>query len=60
MYNYVGYAFGSSVGGEAQSVIRNVVIALVALAAISLVPVVLKKVRARRPGAQNNEAEVPS
>ena len=60
VYNYVGYAFGSSVGGEAQSVIRNVVIALVALAAISLVPVVLKKVRARRPGAQNNEAEVPS
>lgn len=47
VYNYVGYAFGS-VGGEAQTVIRNVIIALVALAAVSLLPVVLKKIRARR------------
>lgn len=47
VYAYVGYAFGS-VGGEAQDVIRNVVIALVALAAISLLPVVIKKIRGRR------------
>ena len=50
VYNYVGYAFGS-VGGEAQTVVRNVVFALVALAILSLVPVVVKKVRKRRTSA---------
>jgi uncharacterized membrane protein YdjX (TVP38/TMEM64 family) len=58
VYSYVGYAFGS-VGGEAQTVIRNVVVALVALAVVSLVPVVLKKVRARRAGAEQDETNVP-
>jgi len=56
VYNYVGYAFGS-VGGESQTVIRNVVIALVALAVISLVPVVLKKVRAKKSGEDVPESE---
>ena len=56
MYSYVGYAFGS-VGGEAQSVIRNVIIALVALATISLLPVVIKKVRARRGNGSGALAE---
>lgn len=46
-YNYVGYAFGS-LGGEADTVTRNVVIALVALAVVSLLPVLIKKVRARK------------
>lgn len=58
VYNYVGYAFGS-VGGEAQTVIRSVVIALVALAVVSLVPVVLKKVKARRAGTGQDEIETP-
>jgi uncharacterized membrane protein YdjX (TVP38/TMEM64 family) len=56
VYTYVGYAFGS-VGGEAQTVIRNVVIALVALAVISLVPVVLKKIRARRTGDEPQDTQ---
>lgn len=56
VYNYVGYAFGS-VGGESETVIRNVIIALVALAVISLVPVVLKKVRAKRRSATEANAE---
>ena len=47
VYSYVGYAFGS-VGGEAQDVIRNVVIALIALAVISLLPVIIKKIKARK------------
>jgi len=46
VYNYVGYAFGS-LGGEADKAIRNVVFALWALALISIMPVILKKVRKR-------------
>jgi uncharacterized membrane protein YdjX (TVP38/TMEM64 family) len=46
VYNYVGYAFGS-LGGEADKAIRNVVFALLALALISIMPVILKKVRKR-------------
>ena len=53
VYSYVGYAFGS-VGGEAQSVIRNVIIALVALAAVSILPVVLKKIRGRKKPAEDS------
>ena len=49
VYNYVGYAFGS-VGGEADVVIRNVVFTLVALAAISILPVIIKKIRLRNAG----------
>ena len=49
VYNYVGFAFGS-VGGEAQLVVRNVVFALVALALVSILPVVVKKIRARNGG----------
>ena len=46
VYNYVGYAFGS-VGGEADVVVRNVIIALLALAVISIMPVIVKKMRQR-------------
>ncbi len=49
VYNYIGYAFGS-LGGEASKVTRNVVIALVALAVISILPVILKKVRTGKGG----------
>ena len=56
VYAYVGYAFGS-VGGEAQEVIRNVVIALVALAVISLVPVIIKKIKARKRNDEDSVAE---
>ena len=49
VYNYVGYAFGS-VGGEADVVIRNVVFTLVALTAISILPVIIKKIRLRNAG----------
>lgn len=51
VYNYVGYAFGS-LGGEASTVTRNVVFALVALAVISILPVVIKKVRRARVGKE--------
>ncbi len=50
VYSYVGYAFGS-VGGEARTVVRNVVFALLALAVISILPVILKKTRNRTAGS---------
>lgn len=46
VFVYVGYAFGS-IGDQAQTLIRNLIIALVALAVLSLLPVLLKKRRER-------------
>lgn len=47
VYNYVGYAFGS-LGGEASTITRNVVFALIGLATISILPVIIRKARNRR------------
>lgn len=46
VFAYIGYAFGS-VGGEAQEVVGNMVFAFLALGLISILPVILKKIRAR-------------
>ena len=55
VYNYVGYAFGS-LGSEADKAIRNVVLAL---ALISIMPVILKKVRNRLNSRLSGLATMP-